>query len=71
MEFTSLHDVSIDYLVERLVACQKRDVEALQSCARRLAGDVTGNALVEDIVNASRRRLEALERLRHEPAVKS
>jgi hypothetical protein len=68
MNFTDLHDLSLTFLVKRLISYQKRDIEALESCARRLADDAEGQSLVEEIIDAARGHLESLESLDGHPA---
>jgi hypothetical protein len=68
MDFTGLHDVSIDYLVKQLIAHQKRLAASLERCAQRLAGDHEGQRILEEVANSSRRHLQALESLDRQPA---
>lgn len=70
MDFTGLHDVALGYLVKQLIAYQKREIEFLESCARRLAGDAEGQALVEESADASRGQLESLQSIGRQPAAK-
>jgi hypothetical protein len=68
MEFTSLHDVSLAYVVNQLIEHQRRDVQTIEACLGRLASDVEGRALVEEILASSRRHLQSLEGLTRQPA---
>jgi hypothetical protein len=69
MEFTGLHDVSIGYLIDPLIADQKQRIESLAACAQRLTRDTQGQSLLEDIVSAARHNLQALQALEHKPAL--
>ena len=53
LEFTSMHDLSLEYLFRELICRQQRDLAAIQRCvedletwpeARSLAEEVSGNA---------------------------
>jgi hypothetical protein len=68
MDYTGLHDVSLDYLMDQLVGDQRREVEAIESRLGRLSNDPLGRALVNDIAAAARRHLKSLESLAQEPA---
>jgi hypothetical protein len=63
MDFTSLHDVSLDFLSKQLIEHQRREVQAIETCLGRLADDAEGRALVEEILANSRRHLQSLEGL--------
>jgi hypothetical protein len=68
MEFTSLHDVSLEYLLSQLIEHQRRDVQTIESALAQLAGDTEGRSLVEEILASSRRHLQSLEGLTRQPA---
>ena len=68
MDFTSLHDVSLEYLLKQLIEQQRRDLRVLETCLSRLTGDAEGRALVEEILASSRRHLHSLEGLTRQPA---
>jgi hypothetical protein len=67
MDFTSLHDVSLEYLLNQLVEHQRRDVQTIEATLGQLAGDAEGRALVEEILASSRRHLHSLESLTRQP----
>lgn len=62
-EYTSLHYVSIDYLLDQLVAEQAALVEEVGRIASNVSGDEEAVALVQDLQQAESRRLEELETL--------
>lgn len=68
MDFTSLHDVSLDFLLKGLVEHQRRDVQTIEGCLGRLKGDAEGRALAEEILASSQRHLHSLEVLTRQPA---
>lgn len=68
MDFTSLHDVSLEYLLGQLIDHQRRDVQTIESAFAQLARDTEGRSLVEEILANSRRHLQSLEGLTRHPA---
>ena len=62
-QFTSVHDLAIDYLLERLIECQRRDVTRIGRCVDDLAGLPQHAALAEEILGNARGHLETLEQL--------
>jgi hypothetical protein len=68
MYFTGLHDLSLDYLVRRMIADQKRDVAAIEQCVRQLEGDPLGKALAEEALGAAKGHLDSLTELVQQPA---
>ena len=68
MEFTSLHDVSLAYLVNQLIEHQRRDVQTIEAALGKLSSDAEGRTLVEEILASARRNLHSLESLTRQPA---
>jgi hypothetical protein len=68
MDFTSLHDLSLDFLLQQLLEDQKREVLLIESCLDQLTEDAEGRALVADILASERRHLQSLEELTRQPA---
>jgi hypothetical protein len=64
--FPDTHDLSLDYLMGKLVICQKRDVEAIERCVAALVSDRRGQALAEEALGSARGHLETLEELASE-----
>ncbi|MFG0296098.1 MAG: hypothetical protein ACF8PG_09355 [Maioricimonas sp. JB045] len=62
-EYTSLHYVSIDYLLDQLLAEQAALVEEVGRIASNVSGDEEAVALAQDLQQAESRRLEELETL--------
>jgi hypothetical protein len=63
MDFTSLHDVSLDFLIKQLIGEQRQSVARIESCERRLAGDREGRSLAAEVLGAAQRHLRWLETL--------
>jgi hypothetical protein len=60
-EFTSIHDLAIEYLLGRIIEHQGRDVEAIRQCAGELADEPALQALAEEALANQRNHLEALK----------
>jgi hypothetical protein len=63
MGFTDLHDLSLDYLVSRLVRCQRQDIAAITGCVQDLKAQAAARTLAEEALGAARAHLESLEQL--------
>ncbi len=63
MGFTDLHDLSLDYLVSRLIRCQQQDIAVIAACVPQLATAPAAQTLAEEALGAARAHLEALEGL--------
>lgn len=61
--FTGLHDLSLEYLVRRMIADQRRDIAEIEKCAEQLSDDPYGKALAEEALGAAKAHLDALEEL--------
>ncbi len=63
MGFTDLHDLSLDYLVSRLIRCQQQDIAAIASSVQDLSSVPAARTLAEEALGAARAHLESLEEL--------
>ena len=63
IEFYDMHDLSLDFLLSRLVVFQKRDVATLQRCAEQLRSDQRAAEVADDTLGAARGHLEIIEEL--------
>ena len=61
--FTSLHDLSIEFLMPRIVECQRRDLQAIEQCVHELAGTPMVRPLAEEILGNARGHLDILDAL--------
>jgi len=68
IEFYDLHDLSLDFLLGRLVHYQKGDVARAQQIVSELQHDRAAAALAEEALGMFRGQLETLEELPREPA---
>lgn len=62
-QFTSVHDLGIDYLLQRLIECQRYDITRIGRCVEDLAETPQYAALAEEILGNARGHLETLEQL--------
>ncbi len=63
IEFLDMHDLSLDFLLTRLVEHQRSEVAALERCVRDLQADREATALAEEALGSVRGHLETLEEL--------
>jgi hypothetical protein len=68
MYFTGLHDLSLDYLVRRMIADMKRDIAAIEQCVAALDDDPLAKAIAEEALGAAKGHLDSLEELVQAPA---
>ncbi len=61
--FTAVHDLSFEYLLQRSIDGQKRDVAAIEQCVQQLRADARARALAEECLGSARGHLETLEEL--------
>ena len=64
IEFTCVNDLSLDYLLDRLIELQQEDVAALERCVKALGANPPQRMLVEEIVGNAKGHLDILETLR-------
>ncbi len=68
LDFPDTHDLAFDYLIGKLVTCQKSDVAALEKCVVALAGVRKASPLAEEALGSAQAHLETLEELADEIA---
>jgi hypothetical protein len=68
MDYTSLHDVSLGFLIKHLSREQRRDVRAIESRLHRLNGDPEGRALAQDVLQSAQAHLQSFESLDRQTA---
>jgi hypothetical protein len=68
MEYTGLHDLSLDYLVKEVIRAQQADIARIESFVDRVDDDREARELVQEALGASRAHLEALQDLLAAPA---
>ena len=63
MEFTDLHDLSLDYLVGVLIQKQQATISQIEQIAQELAGNSRGKALAQEALGAAKGHLVSLREL--------
>ena len=70
MGFTDLHDLSIEYLVKRLIACGRLDIVTIERLLPQMAADPAALALGEEALGAAKAHFDTLQGLAVEPGKK-
>ena len=68
MLFTDLHDLALEFLLQRLVEYQHHDIASIESCVADLADAPLSRALAEEALGAAKGHLESLEELTKQPS---
>jgi len=63
IEFTDLHDLSITYLLSRLVEWQRGDIESIRQCLAALNDDADAETIAQEALGMAKGHLESLEEL--------
>ncbi len=63
IEFTGLHDLSVDYLLGVIIDHQEKDIAAIQECVNQLDANPFGQALAEKALGAAKGHLDSLQEL--------
>jgi hypothetical protein len=63
MEFTDLHDLSIDYLVPQVVSRLEQDIEWMRQCVPQLNASPGARAIAEEALGAAQAHLDSLHEL--------
>ncbi|MDZ4820526.1 MAG: hypothetical protein SGJ20_16290 [Planctomycetota bacterium] len=63
MEFTDLHDLSLDYLVSQVVQYLRNDLRTVEKLVGELRGDPEARVLGEEVQGNVRGHLELLEKV--------
>lgn len=61
MEFTSTHDLSLDYLLHYFIEGQRKEIRILDACVQTLAADADAQALAKEVLGAAKGHLESIE----------
>lgn len=64
MVFTGYHDLGFGFLLNQLIARQKREIAAIEWCVEQLRLAPLAKALAEEALGAAKGHLESLEELR-------
>ena len=68
MLFTDLHDLALEFLLQRLVEYQQHDITSIEGCIADLADAPLSRALAEEALGAAKGHLESLEELTKQPS---
>ena len=60
IEFTGLHDLSLDYLLSRMVDGQREIVSAGEQAVSELAADALAQAVAQEAVGTAKAHLDSL-----------
>lgn len=63
MEFTDMHDLGIDFLINAAVAYQEQDVETISQLVERLQTAPAGKAVAEEALGMAKGHLDTLREL--------
>lgn len=63
MSFTSLHDLSVDFLLKKLVQHQREAIQFLQQASARLELAPMAKALVDEALGAAKANYDSLKEL--------
>lgn len=63
MEFTDMHDLGIDFLINAAVAYQEQDVETISKLVDRLQTAPAGKAIAEEALGMAKGHLDTLREL--------
>ena len=63
IEFTGLHDLSVDYLLGVIIEHQEKAITDIQECVTQLDANPLGQALAEESLGAAKGHLDSLQEL--------
>ena len=63
MEFTDMHDLGIDFLVNAAIAYQQQDIEAIGQLVEQLQAAPAAKSLAEEALGMAKGHLESLREL--------
>ena len=63
MEFTDLHDLSIDYLIPQIAARQERELAWMRQCVDAVHDSPAARAIAEEALGAAQAHLDSLHEL--------
>jgi len=69
LEFLSANDLSLEFLVRKVIELHRRDIEAIEQCSKALTVQPELRALADEVLGSARGHLDALEDLLTEEAV--
>ena len=61
MEFTGMHDLSLDFILARVLEHQQRDVELIEQLSNQLEAGSAAKALAQEALGAAKAHVQSLE----------
>jgi len=68
MEYTDLHDLNIEYLINTAIAYQRQDINAIGDLAEQLQLAPAAKSLNEEALGMAKGHLDSLQQLVQQPA---
>jgi hypothetical protein len=68
LQFTAYHDLSLDFLLDRVIEHQRRDIARIEQCVAPLEHDPEGKAVAERALGSAKAHLENLLALKTPPS---
>ena len=62
-DLTWMNDLSLDFLVQRVIDSQREDILVIEDCIQRLATDAEARALAQEALGIAKGHLETLEEI--------
>lgn len=62
-DLTSLNDLSLDFLIQRVIESQHDDIHAIENCVESLEQDVEARGLAQQALGIAKGHLETLEEI--------
>ena len=69
-DLTPLNDLSLDFLLHRVIQYQQEDIAEIESCVVQLRDDAEAQALAQEALGLAKGHLESLEEVARQPAEK-
>ena len=61
IQFSALHDLSLEYLVGKAIECQRRDIRTIEACIDDLRFAPAARSLAEETLGMAKGHLESLQ----------
>lgn len=68
MDYTDTHDLSLEFLLSKLIEGQRRDIGAIEQTVASLSNDRDARELAQHALGSAKAHLESLEELARQPA---
>ena len=68
MEFTGMHDLSVDHILRSVLDRQQFEVELIDQLSQQLTWDATAKALAQEALGAAKAHIQSLEECSSAPA---